>query len=282
MLVRAERLTGSGVVQANGGDACLTGGPPSLLPAGEGRCGVIAGTGGGGGGGRVAVYATSCEWTGALAAQGGIDQAAYELAHRHAEDHEYNWESELEESAFATGQNGSVYFHQESGSCTNPNEEGSLTVVKEERPKLEVFKPKPALKVGKPSLKAGKVLVPLACAEAPCKVQLELSTKLTAKTQGKGKGKGKKGKRSKAKSLTALLAKQTLELKAGAQKTVSISLDSTGERLLQFAHKLKVQLTVSLLPTSSTGAKSVVKTTSLTLTAPKHGTRHKRHKKHRG
>jgi hypothetical protein len=105
VLVHAERLSGAGVVGANGGWACLTGGPP-LLPEGN-TCNSSGGSGGGGGGGLVAVYATSCEWTGALQASGGIDQGA-----------------EGEDIAQTTGQDGSAEFFAEGGSCAEPSKEG--------------------------------------------------------------------------------------------------------------------------------------------------------------
>jgi hypothetical protein len=97
VLVHAERLSGSGVVKADGGWACLTGGPP-LLP--EGNTCNTRGDGGAGGGGRVAVYATSCEWSGVLQAKGGSDQGA-----------------EGEDIAQSAGQDGSAEFFAEGGTC---------------------------------------------------------------------------------------------------------------------------------------------------------------------
>jgi hypothetical protein len=103
VLVHTEALSGSGTVRADGGWACLTGEGPPLMEEGNSCNSGGGASSGAGGGGRVAVYATSCAWTGSLSAAGGISQNAIGT----------------EDAAQATGGEGSVYFQEAEGDCSS-------------------------------------------------------------------------------------------------------------------------------------------------------------------
>ncbi len=116
VLVHAEALSGSGVVRADGGWACLTGEGPPLLPEGN-TCNYGGGSSAGaGGGGRVAVYAHRCGWAGELRAAGGISQNA--IGSDNAEQ--------------TTGGPGSTYFSELDSTC--PSESGEASPSESPRP----------------------------------------------------------------------------------------------------------------------------------------------------
>jgi hypothetical protein len=114
--------------------------------------------------------------------------------------------------------------------------------------------------VGRPHASTKGVTLTLACATAPCKVTVALSTSERLKS---GKVVGLAAS-SGATSRTVALGAVTVTLQAGTTKTLTVALGASAKKLIARFKKLPLALTVSL--PGATGKPAVVKTVTVTVT----------------